>query len=386
MNRTPEAVRLSTELARELGQLPAPNASRTVRVPSRKTAGVFYDVVIGLDGALLCNCPASFNHLQCWHLKFVREEIEMTTETSTALVPIVVQPSVALLPTERDLDLIDRAAAMVWAGAVALPEALNSVQKVAAVMLFGLELGLKPMTAIQHLYIVKGKVSASAQVMAGLCMSKEKDIAFHVEQLDASICTMRMLRPSRNVDALYTVTWEQIKRAKLDSNPMNQAYPEDRLTYHCMKRLCRAYAPDLINNLDDGVALPALTEPSQWREQPIDSAEFYNDGDAPQPGLAQDNPEFDDEGAADVPTATDEQLAAIADWSDQIKQSDEGSARLKVVDATRRERWAYAVDTAANRFMAAKLTQEHADAYISLLRETHEGKTEAPVQQPALTP
>lgn len=99
--------------------------------------------------------------------------------------------------------------------------------------------------------------------------------------------------------------------------------------------------------------------------------------EAPQPGLAQDNPAFDEDGAADVALATDEQLAAIADWSDQIKQSDDGAPRLKAVDATRRERWAYAVDTAANRFMAAKLTSEHADAYIALLRETHEGKTVA---------
>jgi hypothetical protein len=267
----------------------------TYRVPSRTHAGHFYDVTISLDGTPICSCPASFHapRITCWHVKYVKEEM-MTNENTTALVPVMVEPSVALLPTARDLDLIDRAAAMVWAGAVALPPALNSQAKVAAVMLFGLELGLRPMTAIQHLYIINGKVSASAQVMAGMCMSKEKDISFHVEQLNATICTIRMIRPSRNVNEVYTVTWEQIKRAGLDKSDMNSKYPEDRLTYHCTKRLCRVNAPDLINNLDDGVPLAGLGGETTWREEPpIDPSELYNPGDnaalpPPAPPVVQD--------------------------------------------------------------------------------------------------
>jgi hypothetical protein len=184
-----------------------------VLVPSRSKPGAYYEVAIGLDGVLICNCPASFypRRGECVHVKGVGKDIEMSNE-STALVPITVRQPVALLHSQHDLDVIKETAAMVYAGGVSLPAALNTKEKVAAVMLYGLELGLRPMTAIQHLYIVDGKVSASAQVMAGLCMSKEKDIEFHVEQLDASVCTIRMIRPSRHVNEYRTITWQQTQR------------------------------------------------------------------------------------------------------------------------------------------------------------------------------
>lgn len=203
----------------------------------------------------------------------------MTNQTRE-LVPVVVSPSVEILPSSHDLDVIERAAAMAYAGAVSLPEGIKTKEQVAAVMLYGLELGLKPMTALQRLYIVKGRVTLSAEVMAGICMGKEKDIRFPIEELDAQKCTIRMVRPSRNIDQAYTVTWQQIQRAGLASD-QNSKYPEDRLRYHCMKRLCRAYAPDLINNLDEGVALPGFEGEQPWRPTVIDSSDLYNEGDAP---------------------------------------------------------------------------------------------------------
>jgi len=377
-----------------------------VRVPSRSNPEVFYEVTIGLDGALQCDCPASFNSLKCWHLAAAMDVIEwedqqalatteeakrfwsyvahpltasgcwpwtgahdkyghfgrgsmkddtrrianahavafelanggpavnqvlhhcdvplccrpshlydgtqsenvsdsyrrnrrarrvnMTTE-SRALVPIVVKPSDVLLPTEHELSVVERAAAMAFAGAVSLPQELNTPAKVAAVMLYGLELGVKPMTALRHLYIVKGKVSPSAELMAGICMAREKDIAFHIEQLTAEVCTIRMVRPSRNVDAKYTVTWAQIKTAGLASGT-NVNYPEDRLRYHCMKRLIRAYAPDLINNMDEGVAVAGLREGEDWRPTVVDNDDLYSEGDVPE-NVDRETGEVLDEGA-----------------------------------------------------------------------------------------
>jgi len=281
----------------------------TVQVPSRTKAGQFYEVTIALDGTPICSCPASFypHRLTCWHVKYVQEEM-MTNETSRALVPVVIQPPVALLHTQRDLDVIKETAAMVYAGGVSLPKELNSPEKVAAIMLYGLELGLRPMTAIQHLYLVDGKVAASAQVMAGLCMNKEKDIEFHVEQLDESICTIRMIRPSRHVNETRTITWAQIKTAGL-ARGNNLQYPEDRLTYHTMKRLCRLYAPDLINGLDEGVAVPGVTE-SQWR---VEESDLYNEGDAPAIAQAVQAPPAPSTPAPAPPQPPDELTVAYMD-------------------------------------------------------------------------
>lgn len=358
------AMALSADLARELGQ--NPNVRRVsenvVEVRSRnpKTPLTWYAITRGIDDSLTCNCAASFYpYLNCWHLGEAQKEFEMTSE-ARALVPIVVKPSVELLPSSHDLDVIERAAAMAFQGKVALPEELKTQQQVAAVMLYGLELGVKPMTALRHLYIVKGKVSPSAELMAGLCMAKEKDISFHIEELNETVCTIRMLRPSRKVEAVYTVTWQQIERAGLAGNGVNMQYPEDRLRYHCMKRLMRAYAQDLLNNLDEGVVLPGLDEDKPWRPTVIDASDLYNEGDE-----ADEREDVEAGVVESIPLATDEQLAKVAEWAEAVKAK--GKTAIEAVDAARKAEWPYAVTD--GKFSAAKLTEAHCADYIAVLAD-----------------
>lgn len=355
-----------------------------VRSRNPKTPNTWYAVTRGVDDSLICSCIASFYPYrgECWHLGVAREEFEMTSE-ARALVPIVVRPSVELLPSSHDLDVVERAAAMAFQGKVALPEELKTQQQVAAVMLYGLELGVKPMTALRHLYIVKGKVSPSAELMAGLCMAKEKDISFHIEQLDETVCTIRMLRPSRKVDAVYTVTWQQIERAGLAGSGVNKQYPEDRLRYHCMKRLMRAYAQDLLNNLDEGVVLPGIGGEGQtWRPTVVDASDLYNEGDD------EANEETADDVAQgvveDIPTATDAQLIAMSEWSQAMRDHKDGRAMVSELASVRVQRWPYAVNS-ENKFESKRLTKDDAEQFIRLMADIVEGRHEMPAeQQPAL--
>lgn len=252
---------------------------RAFYVPSRTTDGVTYRVDVGVDGTLFCNCTGFEMRRTCWHVALIREEMEMNETMTTALTPIMPKPITSLLPTERDYALIDKAAALVFNGAVALPKELNTQQKVAAVMLYGLELGLAPMTAIRHLYIVNGRVQPSCEVMAGLLLSRHPDARISLEEINNERCTMRLVWPSRDVNDTYTVTWDDIKRAKLDQGEVAQKYPQDRLRYHCTKRLLRVYAPDVINGLDQGA--PAIEAPERYVLNE-DDADLYNDGDRPQ--------------------------------------------------------------------------------------------------------
>lgn len=361
-------------------------SENVVEVQSRnpKTPNTWYAVTRGVDDSLICSCIASFYPYrgECWHLGVAREEFEMTSK-ARALVPIVVRPSVELLPSSHDLDVVERAAAMAFQGKVALPEELKTQQQVAAVMLYGLELGVKPMTALRHLYIVKGKVSPSAELMAGLCMAKEKDISFHIEQLDETVCTIRMLRPSRKVDAVYTVTWQQIERAGLAGSGVNKQYPEDRLRYHCMKRLMRAYAQDLLNNLDEGVVLPGIGGEGQtWRPTVVDASDLYNEGDD------EANEETADDVAQgvveDIPTATDAQLIAMSEWSQAMRDHKDGRAMVSELASVRVQRWPYAVNS-ENKFESKRLTKDDAEQFIRLMADIVEGRHEMPAeQQPAL--
>lgn len=275
---TAEARALSAELAELLGQTGIRREGRTFIVPSRSRHGLAHRIDWALDGALFCNCEATRRRdNECWAVKAVREEIEMTgLAESTALVPVRLADTASLVPTEHEISAIKAAAGMAFAGKVALPEELNTEAKVAAVMMYGWELGLKPMTALRHLYIVKGKVQPSCEVMAGLVMSRHPDARLYVEAISDAACTMRLRWPSREVNAVYTVTWDDIKRAGLATGANNQ-YPQDRMRYHATKRLLRIYAPDVINGLDQ--ASPYIGE-AVASSAPSD-ADFYNEGDDP---------------------------------------------------------------------------------------------------------
>jgi len=253
----------------------------TAYVPSRTTPGMRYRVDIAIDGTPICTCPGFEHHGHCWHAEAVKKE-ERAMKEETALLPVKPVVSAALLPSARDLTLIDLAAAMAYAGAVSLPKELNTKEKVAAVMLYGYELGLKPMTAIRHIYIVEGRLEPSAEVMAGLLLASEPDARLSVVELTEESCTMRIIRPAKGINETYTVTMADAEKAGLAKRDGWLKYPKDRLRWHCTKRILRIYAPDATN------AIEALEHPvpeAEWRE--VDNSELYNEGDI-EPGEQQE--------------------------------------------------------------------------------------------------
>ncbi|OGT54312.1 MAG: hypothetical protein A3E01_15215 [Gammaproteobacteria bacterium RIFCSPHIGHO2_12_FULL_63_22] len=279
---TPEAVAASEALAGALEQGRIRREGRTFYVPSRTRPGVGHRVDVAMDGRLYCNCEAGMNNVMCWAAKAVQKEIKMNATESKALVPVQVTPPQALVLSERDMSLIKQQAQIIFAGAVSLPQELDSPEKVAAVMMYGWELGLRPMTAIKHLYIVKGRVSPSAEVMAGLLMSRYPDARLKVEELDDAHCVMRLIWPMRHINEPYEVKWSDIVKAGLANSDMNKSYPHDRMIKHATKRLLRIYAPDVINGLDARAPVFDGGEPYGDDEGDFDERELYNAGDAPE--------------------------------------------------------------------------------------------------------
>lgn len=273
--------------------------------PSDREVGRWYTLHRTLDGKLICNCYRGERDLACKHQDRVEEKYPMTTDTviegsTGALVPIKVVPPSVALPSERELRAIDRAAQMAISGAIALPDHLNTPQKVATVMLMGWEMGLKPMTAIRHIYLVEGKPALSAEIMAGMFYAAEPDSQLFVEEIDLEHCTMRIVRPHRGIDRTWTTTWAEIERAGLQNKAMNKAYPMDRLRMHCTKRILRAYAPEIINNLEAVESTLATSiEAAMPEEDEPEEDELYNEGDA---GLGEfvDSPPMSDESKAEL--------------------------------------------------------------------------------------
>jgi len=260
----------SRPLAEMLGQVRRQGSS--FYVGSRTRPGREYRVDLAIDNTPVCECEAFAFGRDCWHSKLIREELKMSE--STALVPVSISVPQSTLPSERELSLIDKAAAMAYEGAVALPKELNTKEKVAAVMLYGWELGLKPMTAIRHIYIVNGRPQPSAEVMAGALMASEPDAVLSVTELTDQTCTMRIRRPSRNIEASYTCTWAEYEKTGLARSDVALKYPRDRLRWHTTKRILRIYAPDAINGLE---SVPHPIPEAEYRE--LDATDLYNEGD-----------------------------------------------------------------------------------------------------------
>jgi len=270
-----------------------------------------YRVDIAIDGTPLCTCPGFENHGHCWHTEAALDEEDAMSEKG--LVPVILNPTVSLLPSERDFALIEKAARLALAGALALPKELNTPEKIATVMLYGWELGLRPLTAIRHIYIVEGRPQPSAEVMAALLLASEQDARLSVVELTDEFCTMRIVRPSKNINETYTVTLVDAEKAGLTKRDGWLKYPKDRLRWHCTKRILRIYAPDATN------AIEAMEHPvpeADWRE--IDKSEMYNEGDTPiEPGDTQQQPEAVPSGgeshAAGVPVAAPPPTAHAVD-------------------------------------------------------------------------
>lgn len=281
----------SRPLAREFGQLPERIGPNEWKLTSRRPGEPPHRVLIGLDGEAQCICPGFENVGHCWAATRVKEYV-MVTEESTALVPIKVEPPRSILPSKQELNIIGTIArTVVGARGHAVPASIDSPAKAAAVMLAGHELGVKPMTALRHIFVVNGRTEPDAQIMAGIVTAHEPDAHFEIVHLTASECTMRLSRPSKGPNAVweYTYTIEDAEKAKLLRNDNWDKYPKDMLRYAATKRLCRAYAPDLINSvgtvevsaINDLLAAAEEDAELQADEKRLQQADLYNEGDTP---------------------------------------------------------------------------------------------------------
>ena len=124
-----------------------------------------------------------------------------------------------------------------------LPQTVKTGAAAAAIMLAGRELGIPPMQAFRTIYVVKGNVSLSAQLMAALVLR-----AGHSYELLENSNTRCAIKFTRRGGATYTheFTLEDAKRAGLANSNTWQSYPKAMLWSRCMSAGIRAYMPDVI--------------------------------------------------------------------------------------------------------------------------------------------
>jgi hypothetical protein len=123
---------------------------------------------------------------------------------------------------------------------------------VAAAILAGREMGIGPMTALQHLYVVEGRPAMSAQLMRALVMSAGHTL--RVVESTSARCTVTGRRRGESTDR-EPVTWsgEEVRRAGLASRTTWQRYPRQMLLARATAELCRVVFPDVLGGMSYAV-------------------------------------------------------------------------------------------------------------------------------------
>ena len=130
-----------------------------------------------------------------------------------------------------------------------VPRAIKgNIAAVTACILAGREMGIGPMTSLQHIHVIQGKPGQSAALMRSLIQSHGHEIDFG--ECNDETATVRGRRRGENNWTDVTFTAAQARRAKIDLG----GYPEDKLVARASARLARRKFGDVI------VGMPYLVE------------------------------------------------------------------------------------------------------------------------------
>ena len=122
-----------------------------------------------------------------------------------------------------------------------VPDGLRgSAPAVAAAILAGRELGIGPMTALQHIHVIKGKPAQSAALMRALIQAA----GHHFETVEITD-TRAVVRGKRRGEAAWeeaSFTADQARKANIQLG----GYPQDKLYARATSRLARRKFADVI--------------------------------------------------------------------------------------------------------------------------------------------
>lgn len=167
----------------------------------------------------------------------------------------------SFFPSKSELSVIlTLAATAVKAGEGFVPKGVTNAHQAAGIMLAGRELGVRPFTALRHIYPVNGKFELETRLMMGVCKSKDPSIKFiPTEYTRKRVAIILERGGARYPEIEYTL--EDAKASGQYPETINEKtrylpwvrYTRDMLYAAAGKRVCRLYCPDLINSIDAGL-------------------------------------------------------------------------------------------------------------------------------------
>jgi hypothetical protein len=174
-----------------------------------------------------------------------------------------------------------------------LPAALRGKPNdVLVTILYGQEVGLSPMQALQAIYVVNGRPSMSGQ----LWLAKVRQ-AGHVVKLDVTDkeATCTITRHDDGTSHTETFTWADAERAALTSKDVWKAWPKRMLGWRAVSNCATIACPevalgwDLTEAVVDTSERPTLAQVAAERDKPVAPAVEVHEADVV-PGSGGDGP------------------------------------------------------------------------------------------------
>lgn len=120
-------------------------------------------------------------------------------------------------------------------------------EHVLACVLYGQELGLGPMQALNSIHVIEGRAAASPELMRALVAKAGHRI--DVLENSNDVCVMKGIRHDTGAEATVRWTLDDAKNANLTGKDNWRKYPRAMLTARATSELCRLLFPDVIAGL-----------------------------------------------------------------------------------------------------------------------------------------
>lgn len=136
-----------------------------------------------------------------------------------------------------------------------VPEAVRGdAKKTLALILYGRELGLPPLTSLKNVFIIKGRAGVYAETMRAMILSRGHRL--RTEELTDTRCVMLGCR--REDDPAVAANWTRYEYTMQDAtragdvakNPNYKARPKDMLSARATTGLAKLLFSDVIGGLD----------------------------------------------------------------------------------------------------------------------------------------
>jgi hypothetical protein len=124
---------------------------------------------------------------------------------------------------------------------------MGKPEHVLACVLYGREIGLGPMQALNSIHVIEGRAAASPELMRALVAKAGHRIDITENTNDA--CTMKGSRQDTGAEAVVRWSMDDAKAAGLTHKDNWKKYPRAMLAARATSELCRLLFPDVIAGL-----------------------------------------------------------------------------------------------------------------------------------------